>query len=236
MLTKVSRDNCNYGTENIIKFSKTNKNYNIIMDNMEGYLLIKDNNSIYLWNYYCNKKIKSNRIRINFNNRYFWKQIDSFDQNNISISTKIRMCVLNYLGINNNFNILGIGGEYYMYFPFIDSSLYYGISNHKSIIEDSEYNFKKSINFLVDYNNIKTYPNLEGKFNVIVNVVNLHKNIIEYLNTLNVNSIIVVICKPLYKKINLIEKYFYVKKLSHFLNINNYVTVVLLNRKNIIPI
>ena len=140
MLSKVSKANISFGTESIKEFGKFNE-FDVIQDNLNGMLLVKNKGNIYIWNLKINKKYNYNRIQIEFNNKIFFKQIDSFDQNNIKQSKLIRKSVLNYCKtFNNSDDIIGIGGEYYIYFPFIKYNNYYGMSNHSTIIQDANYN------------------------------------------------------------------------------------------------
>ena len=228
MLSKVNQDNYYLGTKEIKNYiNNHNLNNFVIMDNLKDTLLVKEDNT-YLWNYKYNKKIIGNRLKIKFNNKYFYKQIDSFDQNNILISNQIRKTVLSYLR-NNVENILGIGGEYYIYFPFVKYKKYIGMSNHQSIIDDANFNFN-SINYLVNYDNINLtwyqntildkVQNLYGKYDVIINVINIHENIINFISKLDINKIIIISCKPLYKKINLLLKYFKIVNIHYFTNIS----------------
>lgn len=109
MLSKVVYSNISFGTEHIKQFGKT-KSFDIIQDNLKGQLLVKDKNKIYIWNYNKNKRYNYNKIQLEFNDKIFFKQIDSFDQNNIKYSKTIRKTVLNYLKIiDNSDNIIGIG-------------------------------------------------------------------------------------------------------------------------------
>lgn len=230
MLTKVSYSNYQFGTEQIIKFSIGNK-YDIIQDNLEGLLLISYNHKVYLYNYFTSKFINYNRIPLIINGLTIWKQIDSFDQNNPKICSKIRNQAINYLKFNKSNNILGIGGEFYVYFKLLDYSKYIGISNHKSIISDSEYNFsldrfKKVSNSLVDYDKEKTFPTFDSdEYDIIINVVNIHENIIKYISKLNCKKIIIITCKPFDKKIKMLSKYLTLKKITHFVNINSLVSI-----------
>jgi hypothetical protein len=235
MLSKITKDNIKYGTEAIQDFAKYN-DFDIIQDNLYDKLLVKHREEIYIYNYRNKKRYNYNRIKIEFNNKYFFKQICSFDQNNIKQSKIIRKTVLNlFYEILKTENILGIGGEYYIYFPFLNYKTYYGISNHISIIEDANYNSftKNKYNYLVDYNNLHTYPKLNKKelIDIIINVVNIHENIIKYISKLNCKNIILITCKPLEKKIKMLNKYLILKKINHILNINSYITICLFNIK-----
>jgi hypothetical protein len=228
MLSKVTKDNVSFGTYEIQKFGEKNQ-FDVIQDNLNGLLLVKTNNIIYVYNYLINRKHDYFRIKIEFNNKFFFKQIDSFEQNNIKEAFNIRKTVLYFLKDNNSTNILGIGGEYYIYFSFLNYNKYYGISNHKSIIEDADYNlsYLNKINYKVDYNDLRSYPNIDKlqSFDIIINVVNIHENIIKYICKLNCKKIIIVTCKPLEKKIKMLNKYLKLKKIEHILNINSLITI-----------
>lgn len=227
MLSKVTINNISFGTEPIKKFAEFNE-FDIIQDNLKGLLLVKDKDKIYIWNYMTSKRYNYHRIQIEFNNKIFFKQIDSFDQNNIKRSKYIRKSVLDYCKTFNKSNdLIGIGGEYYIYFPFITKYKYYGISNHQSIVEDADYNFPNSINSLVDYNKLDTYPKLDNlnSYDVIINVINIHENIIKYICNYNVENIIIITCKPLDKKILMLNKYLVLKKITHVLNINSIISI-----------
>ena len=74
MLSKVNVSNYFLGTNAILNYKDS---YDHIQDNLNGYLLIKKNNVIIIFNYKENKMYKHNRIQIEFNNLNFIKQIDS---------------------------------------------------------------------------------------------------------------------------------------------------------------
>ena len=241
MLSKVNIDNWKLGTNQIIQYANKFPSFITIWDNLKDSLLIKNSlGEIFIFNYFSNIMIKNYfRIRIKILNKYFWKQIDSFDQNNILIANKIRLFVIKELASESNLNnqFIGIGGEYYVYFPFINASNYIGISNHQSIISDANYNLNlyrlSNLNYLVDYNNIATFPKLNDNiiFNVIINVSNIHQNHIEWISKLNINKLIIITCKPIYKKIPLIKKYFSINKIKHFININSIIYIIICVKK-----
>jgi hypothetical protein len=225
MLSKVNKQGQNLGTKQIKEYKN---DFSVIMDNQKDTLLVKIKNKIFSWNYKYNKIINKKRIKIKFNNKYFYKQIDSFDQNNTLICNIIRKTVLSYLRYNNAENILGIGGEYYMYFPFLKYNNYVGMSNHESIIEDANYNFK-SENYLVDYENINL--ELVGKYDVIINVISIHKKIIDFISKLDTNKIIIINCKPLYNKIELLTSYFKITKTYYLVNMTSIISILILVKK-----
>jgi hypothetical protein len=240
MLSKVTKDNYILGTNQIIKYANQKNNYDIIIDNLEGYLLIKDNYNIFYYNYYKNIIIKNViRIRLNILDKYFWKQVYSFDQNNIKIANKIRSFVIKYFSDSDIYNTIGIGGEYYIYFPFIKSNNYIGISNHQSIIDDADFNLKfynlNYKNYIVNYNDILSFPQIDNNIsNVIINVSNIHENHIKWITNYNINKLVIITCTPVYKKMLLITKYFIIKKIKYFLNFNSWVTILFCIRKPII--
>lgn len=234
MLSKVNKYNKFLGSGQIIKFDN---DYDYLHDNLINYILVKHNDKQYLFDYKLNKTIVYNlrsdsrvRLPILFNDYIFWKQIDSFDQNNILIADKIRKQVLKYSKKFKN-NLLGIGGEYYMYFNFINTCKYIGISNHKSIIEDANFNmWDNRNNYLVDYNDMDSYPEISGTYDVIINVYNLHENIIKYVNDNDVQNIIIISCNLPDNKLKLLAKTFSLKNFTHILNFKSWITIIFANK------
>ncbi len=236
MLTKVTYSNREFGTVSIKKFS-LKVIYDLITDNLEGLLLVKTSKLVYIYNTNLEKKILYNRISIYWNDVVIWKQIESFDQNNPKISTRLRDYVMSLLK-SNEINILGIGGEFYVYYKKMiynnyNYKSYIGISNHETIIQDANFNldiFNKYIqiqNILVDYSDILSYPKLDKSkpYDIIINLVNIHENIIKYISELNCRKIIIIMCKPLCSKIKMLNKYLTLKNIRHFLNINSWITI-----------
>jgi hypothetical protein len=87
---------------------------------------------------------------------YIYKSIQSFDQNNILLASRIRNHIINTFTTNitklhdtNKYNIInvGIGGEYYLYhyiLSFINKyDKYIGFTNNKYIHTDAEYNYSR---------------------------------------------------------------------------------------------
>lgn len=247
MLTKVSEPN-HLATSNIIKWCKENKssvNIERIQDNLEGYLLIKykSNQNIIIFNYYLNIYYSHNLIQIHWNNQIILKHIDSFDQNNWLVGNKLRTWVLNKIKfINTNEfeinNILGIGGEYYLYWIKMYSVKMYsvkkmiGISNHYSIISDANLNIPWSSNTLVDYNKLNTYPQINHPLDLIlINLAQLNTNIVKYINTLEYKKIIIIVCNLPDSKLKLINSNFKIIQIKYFLNFTNLIRVMILKRK-----
>ncbi len=248
MLSKVNKHNWKLGTPEIIKYietlDKSDLKFNCVFDGQNGYLLIGFNelddnisiNCLDCRNYRIITGIS--RLKINVLNKYFWKQLYSFDQNNIMIANKIRSYVIKQFKFNLITNtILGIGGEYYVYFPFVEAKNYIGISNHNSIIEDAEFNLKFYVknysNYLVNYDDTKTFPTIEtnSKYSIIINVLSIHVNQINWIKDLNIEKLIIITCKPLGKKLPYILKYFNVIETKYFKNFTGLVTIMSLTKK-----
>lgn len=249
MLSKVEYSNVNFATDQIKEYCKKNTNIIKIQDNLIDSLLVKTNENTYLFNYKNNKKYFYDKIQIEFNDHKIIKHIDSFDQNNILISNKLRKYVLSLLNaINNNtiidntvigkninnytINIIiGIGGEYYLYFPFIKANKYIGMSNHQSIIDDAKNNVPYSINYLVDYNNYSQLPVIKSADIILVNLFNININIIHYISKIECNKIILISCNLPDNKLLLIQKYFKIISIETFSNLSGFIKVFQLVRK-----
>ncbi len=230
MLSKVNSYNWNLGTNDIKTYVETfpSQPFETIYDNQNGCLLILlKNKEMFLWNMKEYKKIYGiSRLRIFILNRYFWKQIDSFDQNNIMIANKIRKYVIQQFIPSKTNTIVGIGGEYYIYFPFIKGKEYIGISNHLSIIEDANFNSKFYIDsyshHFVNYNEMNTFPILDDskKYSIIMNVSSIHQNQMEWIKDMNIERFVIITCKSYRSKLRFLLKYFDMIDIKHFQNKN----------------
>jgi hypothetical protein len=200
------------------------------------YVLILMNNMYYVFIKNKLKKINDLKIKIYFKNKIFWKDINSFDQNNNKIANQIRNQVL--FDVNhNNYNkthLIGIGGEFYIYFCSLQYVNYIGFSNNKNIIDNANINCNYYINnynnYLVDYNKFKIENyGLHNKntCDIIVNLSTITESIIKQINNLQFNKLIIITCKPL----KLLDKYFTLKKFTTFNNFSNYVSVSLWQMK-----
>jgi len=227
MLTKISSYESKHLSTNNIKLIK---NFDVIQDNMHGYILVNYKNKSYLLNYYNNKKYLYNRIQIHFNGITISKTIESFDQNNYLIANKLRLYVLS-LCKNQIDTLLGIGGEYYLYFPFIKANNYIGISNHQCIIDDAKYNIPFSKNYLVDYNNIFTYPEIYKAETIILNVYNIHINIIKYIKSISFEKLVVISCDLPDNKLLLLKNNFRIINIKYFYNFRNLIRIIQLVKK-----
>lgn len=237
MLTKISPPN-NCGTFNIIKFvGLSNLPIDKIQDNLDGWLLIKyRNGKIIMYNYNLNKYCLHDRIQIYHDGVRIIKQIDSFDQNNYLIATKIRKYVINRIKFFNNFfeidSILGIGGEFYLYWKFLTIKKIIGMSNHQSIINDANNNLGNIYkNYLVDYNNIKSYPKILESDIILINVSQIHQNIIKYVKTIKFKKIILITCNLPDSKLKLLRNNFNIRSIEYFQNYDGLIRVIILENK-----
>jgi len=241
MLTKVSEPN-HLTTPNITKWFKENKlsiDVERIQDNLEGYLLIKykSNPNRILFNYYLNKYYSHNLIQVHWDDQIILKQIDSFDQNNWIVGNKLRTWVFNKIkSINSNEfkinSVLGIGGEYYLYWvKMVWVKKLIGISNHSSIITDSNLNVPWSSNTLVNYNDLNTYPQIIQTDLILINLAQLNSNIIKYINTLEYKKIILIICNLPDSKLKLINSNFKIGEIKYFMNYTNLIRIIILRKK-----
>jgi hypothetical protein len=249
MLSKVSEPN-HLTTPNIINWFEKNaksNNTNIerIQDNLEGYLLIKykNNPKTKVFNYYLNRYYSHNQIQVHWNDNIILKQIDSFDQNNWIQGNKLRTYVFNLINRIDLFefkinSILGIGGEYYLYWiGFMKNQIriknLIGISNHLSIISDANLNIRWSSNYFVDYNKLETFPKISHPIDLIlINLSQLNSNIIKYIREIKFNLVILIICNLSDSKLKLLKENFIIKKIKYFRNFDNLIRVIMLANKN----
>lgn len=244
ILTKVSIPNkyASINIQNYIKkFPKQSMLVDKIQDNLDGYLLIKyKNGKIQMYNYYLNKFYSHNKIKICLNDRYIIKQIDSFDQNNWIIGNKLRNYVINLVKRINQYDypintILGIGGEYYLYwvfFSWVENLI--GLSNHDTIIDDAKTNIPWSRNYLVNYNDLLTYPVLTLTTEIDLILINLSKinlNVITYIKKINFKKIIIISCDLPDSKLKLLSDNFQIKKIKYFRNFDGLLRVIELDHK-----
>ena len=226
MLSKVDRIGKDYSTGAIANF---NHYYDKIYDNLEGSLLFRTDDKDYVYMSNLNKYYNYNRIQFEYKNKRISKKLDSFNQNNILIANKIRDYVLRLVDVHQSYNtILGIGGEYYLYFLFIKASNYIGLSNNKTIIDDANYNIPYSVNKLVDYNNYETFPSDIKEVDVIIiNLFNLTEKLIEYLRkAIKFQKIIIISCNLNDKKFGVLAKTFKIKNIKYFQNYKSLIRII----------
>ena len=222
MLSKVNKSNIFLGTTELQKLYN-DTNYELAQDNLNNHIIYKLNNKNYIKNYITNKVYNHNRIQVEILGEKIIKQIDSFDQNNINISNKIRKTVLSLTNNTNNI-VLGIGGEFYVYFKFIKATEYIGMSNHQCIVDDANYNVPYSKNYLVDYNNI--INNISKVDLIILNVYNICESIIKYIHNIEFQKLIIITCCLTDKKLKQLTKYFKLKTIKHIQNFNSWICVI----------
>lgn len=162
-------------------------------------LLRKENGLVMLD--YRNRVRKKGNIPILINKKIYLININSFIQNNIYLSKKIRSFVFKNTSANK---IIGIGGESYIYLKSTD----YFYSNSKVILENVFLN--KSVleknNKLINYNNFN--ENLSAE-QIIINLSKLNKYLMEKINNSNIKNIIIISChhNDFWKKIKILTKY-----------------------------
>ena len=241
MLTKVSYPN-HLATPNIIKFYSTHNDkinsIDKIQDNMEGYLIIKYKNfSTKLYNYHLDRFYLYDKIQINFNGSYIIKHIDSFNQNNLVEGNRLRIWVLHKINQIDKFefninSILGIGGEYYLYWiKMIGKINLIGISNHETIISDAIINIPWSKNYLVDYNILSTYPKIDFVDLILINLFQINSNIIKYINNIKFKKIILIACNLPDIKLKLLANNFKLVKIKYFKIFNNFLRIIEMEKK-----
>lgn len=243
ILTKVFLPN-HLATPNINKFyslhNDTMNPIDRIQDNMDGYLLVTyKKSSPRLYNYHLNKWYSHDKIQINFNGWKIIKQIDSFDQNNLIIGNQLRNWVLNKIKRINNIedkitSMLGIGGEYYLYWVGLTNlniNKLVGISNHKSIVEDAQFNVPWSTNYFIDYNDLKKYPKIISTDLILINLFQINVNLIKYVNKIKFKKIILIACNLPDTKLKLLVEYFKLVEIKYFMNFDNYLRVITMIKK-----
>ena len=247
MLLKVNPYNWNLGTIEIKKYIEQLSppyHFESILDNEEGYLFILlQNKKMIGWDCKKNRIIYGiHRFKIKIDNLYFWKQMTSFHQNNSLIANKIRTHVIRQFKyqsscIHQTNTVIGIGGEYYVYFPFILGTNYIGISNHSCIIEDAIFNSRLYIqndtHHLVNYNNIETFPILDisKRYFVIINISSIHQNQIEWIKDMDIEKLVIITCHSYHSKFPLLLKYFKCVGIKSFQNISGYVYILTFIKK-----
>ncbi len=226
MLTKVTRLNYQFGTGMLIQIFEHDNSILLAQDNLQGYALVSDGTNIWTLN---RKFVKSSHpfIQIQVLGYRFIKSLESFDQNNLLIANKIRSHVIKLTKSSKSWNqTLGIGGEFYIYFHFVQSKKFYGISNHQSIITDANINSPYSTNKLVDYSKLNlcdVNPDL-----IILNLSNIHTQVIQWIKShaTNLKKLIIITCSLPDSKLKLLASNFHIHTIKHFLNIKSWVTVI----------
>jgi hypothetical protein len=234
MLSKVSKDNVHmFGTPRARKLFETNPKITMVYDDLDRWILYQDlESNTWAWDTLgqTNKhKAKPDKlIQVQIHGIRFIKSLDSFDQSNFSIKNKLRECVIKLLGntsVNKpQTNFLAIGGESWIYSHFVQAQSYSMISNHLTIVNDAKRSCPYVKSQLVDYN---TWV-LTNNFNLIlINLSNVHSNIINQLaNLSNSFKLIIITCHLPDNKLKLLAKKFKIRSIAHFLNISTWVWVI----------
>ena len=232
-LTKIRSNNYieTFLTRNLKAFLNSNSHLDnfVAFDNSE-FVIIKNNNDYYHFRDNKLKKINKLRTSVEFNNKIFLKDIDSFDQNNKLICNKIRKTVLYLIDSDINKTLIGIGGEFYIYFSFLKYKNYIGISNHQTIIDDANINCAFHVNNysnkLVDYNKFEINNN--NSSNIIINLVTVLDTVIKEIAKIDFDKLVIISCKPLKP---ILSKLFKLQYIEHFDNYNGFVSVSLWKKR-----
>ncbi len=224
MLTKVNRSNYQFGTGSLVQIFKQDKSILLAQDNLKGYTLVSDGSKTWILSKYS--KSAHPFIQIKVLGCKFIKSLGSFDQNNLLIANKIRSYVVKLTKSNSWDLTLGIGGEFYIYFHFIQSKNFYGISNHQSIINDANINSSYSTNQLVDYSKLNLggiNPDL-----IILNLSNINVQIIQWIKShaTNLKKLIIITCSLTDSKLKLLASTFKINTIKHFLNIKSWIWII----------
>ena len=245
MLTKVSGNNLSLSTEQIKRFvskygseQMLSNQIDKIQDNLNGWLLIKyTGGQVQMYNYMNSKFYSHNLIQITWLDNEqikILKHIDSFDQNNSLVANKLRHWVINKIKLINIIKypvkkILGIGGEYYLYWKLLEFTMIHkpvGISNCKSIISDAQLNIPWSQNHLVDYNDLTTYPEPSDYDLILINLSNINLGVINYINKINWKTTIFISCNLTDKKFKLLVDKFKIRTVKYFKNFDNVIKII----------
>lgn len=248
-----------------------NSEHNFVAQDNGKFVIIKREEDEY-FAYTDNKLIKLKKelkIIIEFDGNFFWKSIISFNQNNKLIADSIRRTTKEYLTKSFYYNsyktsrtssndisrysqankLIGIGGEYYIYFASLKYDGYIGYMNYLSRYNDAIMNCKmygiKAENYFVDFNNFsidnKELSNdssnqlsnelLNDSYDVVINVLSLSDGMIEEIRKLNINKLVIIMCKPIYKKVKKLSKYFRFREIDYFDNMNSYINISLWTKR-----
>lgn len=231
MLTKVTRLNYQFGTGMLIQLFEQNNLVILAQDNLAGQIIASDGEKTWVWTYTKplhkqTSKLIHPFIQIQVQGHRFIKSLGSFDQNNSLIANKIRSHVIKLTKSNTWDLTLGIGGEFYIYFHFVQSKKFYGISNHQSIITDANINSPYSTNQLVDYSKLNLggiNPDL-----IILNLSNIHTQVIQWikLHVTNLKKLIIITCSLPDSKLKLLASSFRIHTIKHFKNISSWIWII----------
>jgi len=229
MLTKVTRTNYQFGTSALKKIFEENSQVIQAQDNLNGQILLSTGSKTWIctcYNLNQTRTFSHDSIQIDVLGYKFIKSLESFDQNNLLIANKIRSHVIKLIKYQSWDLTLGIGGEFYIYFHFIQSKKYFGISNHQSIIANANINFPYSKNELVDYSKLNlgnTNPDL-----IIVNLSNIHTQVIKWIKShaSNLKKLIIITCSLPDSKLKLIATKFKIHSMKHFKNISSWIWII----------
>ena len=236
MLNKVYSNNANKEllTSNLYNFMNQCDFNDFIAQDNGKFVVIKKENEYFAYTNHLIKLKEELKVMIEFDGKYFWKSITSFGQNNVLIANDIRKITKYYLNDSTSTTLIGIGGEYHIYFATLKYENYIGFTNYLSRYQDSLMNCRihniQAENYLVNFNRLNI-PNNHQNIDIILNVVSITDDIMKEIGKLDVNRLVVISCKPLHRKVKFLSKYFKFKHIEYFININNYINVSLWIKK-----
>lgn len=201
---------------------KSNNNYNL-------HPLLKKISGNKILDYRLRTRIDEKYIPQYFNGKIVFQSYDSFQQNNLKLSKKIRKFVKDNIKTDK---IQGFGGESYLYSNNKESKCY---SNSQSIYEDMKYNGYKNIQ-KVDYNKDKFEFNTDD---IVLNLSKLNQNLMKQINECKSNRIIIINChhKDFWKKIKHLTNFKLMKRQKYIDYKSNYfITGNIFVRKCFIPL
>jgi hypothetical protein len=88
-----------------------------------------------------------------------------------------------------------------------------------------------SYNTLVNYNVLKTYPQIIQTDLILINLAQLNSNIIKYINTIDYKKIILIVYNLHDSKLKLITMNFKIREIKYFINYTNLIRVIILRNK-----
>lgn len=142
--------------------------------------------------YRLRTRIDNNPIPQEFNDTIAFISFGSFQQNNKTLSQRVRRYVQNTITTKQ---INAIGGESYFYSPSQDCNFF---TNNSSILNDFTFNNFRGHTF-VDYNKDTIDLNCND---TVINLATLNANVIDQVNNSSSNRIVIINChhKDFWKK------------------------------------
>jgi hypothetical protein len=236
MLSKVTNSSAKFGTSRAQKLFDSNPAIIQIYDDLSRYIVYQTDLGVWTWDTQTNKIFPNlnKTIQIQIQGVRFIKSLNSFDQSNFFSKDKIRSWVIKLIqGQNHYTNVLGIGGESWVYYYWINATSYTMVSNHQTIIQDSQINVPYAKNVLVDYMTWDLSSLIDPKPDLIIlNQSNIHTNVINQIAKLkNEFKLIIITCHLPDSKLHKLNKLFKIQCIKHFANIKSWICILHLSKK-----